>query len=601
MYRLSILMLGAAAAVAPAPGHSSGSSGRGGGGGTAASPYVWPLPGQLRTGGGTAQLSPALQLVVATSPTDTVTASAISRYGSILRNLSTITAGKQRAAEVTKVEIIIEQTTDSAILSIATLYNYSLSLEAGASTAHLRAASRFGVAHGLETLAQLFSQKLQDGTTQGPAQFQVEDGPEYRFRALMIDCGRRFVPLPTLYEVLDGMAFAKMSVLNLHASEYGFFRIQIEAYPELTASLGNAVYSQEDIKRLVQYAYLRGIRVIPQIDVPGHSSGLIPLKPRGVAFCEDTPSAHCSTSHCQTQLYDDPAGKTLAVVGHIYDELLALFPDEVFDLGGDETAVVANCTMENLQTFEDAVMARIVSRGKRPLGWEQIFKVTGAAQRNPTSIVRVYDTDTDADRSHNRSCPLLLNVTSFGQDVVVADSARYYLNSCCPAVHGKRLCELGEMSVSRAGSTNPDEEPCYFTDIARYDLGNTTLTQKQRQRVLGGSVSMWTDAYCMTAECGAWSGPVPEAGWMASPQHDAAFHDSLLASIFPGAAVAGGAFYRHMPMSLAELNLRWKTFNDDVLIHRGVRSCPSHCQCAEDNFCGKLYSPGDYATNLPAP
>ena len=152
------------------------------------------------------------------------------------------------------------------------------------------------------------------------------------------------------------------------------------------------------------------------------------------------------------------------------------------------------------------------------------------------------------------------------------------------------------MSMNREGSKtgNPDQEPCYFTDIARYDLGNKTLTPQQRLHVLGGSASMWTDAYCASNECGAWSGPVPEAGWMASPQYDVAFHDSLLASIFPAAAVAGGAFYHHTPMALTELNLRWKAFNDDVLIRRGVRSCPSNCQCAEDNFCGKLYSPTGY-------
>eukprot|EP01047_Picozoa_sp_COSAG01_P039753 COSAG01_NODE_3303_length_6294_cov_3.018402_2_plen_967_part_00 len=607
MHRLlPVLMMGAAAAAAAggpdaAPPTTAAAS---------STPYVWPMPLRLLSTSqdrSASRLSPDLTLAVtSSSPTDEVTASAIDRYGLILRNLSTPAAVKQRerlspsaTTQVTKVEIQIVQATDSATLSVETLYNYSLSLQAGASTVQLRTASRFAVAHGLETLAQLYS-RPGEGAAVGPAHFRVDDGPDYKFRALMVDCGRRFVPMQTLRELLDGMSYAKMSVLNFHASEYGFFRIQIHAFPELTAGLGSAFYSQQDIADIVRYAYLRGIRVIPQIDVPGHSSGLIPLKPRGVAFCEDTDSLYCSTSHCQTQLYDDPAGKTLAAVTQIYEELLALFPDRVFDIGGDETKVLANCTMKNLQGFEDKVMALITARGKRPLGWEQIYSVTGAAQRSPTSIVRVYDTGSGADRRHNRSCPMLLNVTSAGHDTVVADSARYYLNSCCPAVHGKRLCELGHMSVSRnTRNPNPDEEKCYFTDIARYDLGNKTLTAQQRKHVLGGSASMWTDAYCATNECGAWHGPVPEAGWMApSPQHDAAFHDSLLASIFPAAAVAGGAFYRHRPMPMAELNLRWQAFNDEVLIRRGVRSCPSHCQCAEDNMCGQLYSPTDYATNL---
>ena len=72
-----------------------------------------------------------------------------------------------------------------------------------------------------------------------------------------------------------------------------------KAFPELTADIKTGVYSQEDILTLVKYAYLRGIRVVPQIDVPGHSSGLIPLKPRGLTFCRDSPIPSCSTSQCQ--------------------------------------------------------------------------------------------------------------------------------------------------------------------------------------------------------------------------------------------------------------------------------------------------------------
>ncbi len=73
----------------------------------------------------------------------------------------------------------------------------------------------------------------------------------------------------TLYELIDGMAYSKMNVLNLHASEYGFFRIQIHAFPELTQQLQDGFYSQQDIRHLTAYAQLRGVRIIPQIDVPG--------------------------------------------------------------------------------------------------------------------------------------------------------------------------------------------------------------------------------------------------------------------------------------------------------------------------------------------
>eukprot|EP01052_Picozoa_sp_SAG31_P025333 SAG31_NODE_2214_length_6174_cov_3.902551_4_plen_627_part_00 len=418
------------------------------------SALVWPLPAMLKTvmtDSAPAILSP--QFAFKSAATDEVTISALSRYGPILRNLSApavipqsnvIPLTSVTANIVTRIEVFVEGCTDTTKLGLDTNYSYTLLLAAGSSTVKLRAGSRFSVAHGLESLAQLLS----DSRRRGFAGFEVVDAPVYPFRALMIDCGRRFVPLGTLYELLDGMAFAKMSVLNLHASEYGFFRIEIKAFPELTRGF-SGFYSQDDIAALIKFAYLRGIRVVPQIDVPGHSSGLIALKEKGVTFCLDTPTKYCSTSRCQTQLYDDPDGKTLAVVTKIYDELLELFNDDVFDIGGDETHVVGNCTLENIKDFESKIMAHIATSGKRPLGWEQIYKVTGAAQQVATSIIRVYDTGTD-----NGSLPLLANVTAAEKDVVVADSARYYMNSCCPATHGHKLCPLGNTSAQRQGGSN---------------------------------------------------------------------------------------------------------------------------------------------------
>ena len=103
---------------------------------------------------------------------------------------------------------------------------------------------------------------------------------------------------------------------------------------------------------------------------------------------------------------------------------------------------------------------------------------------------------------------------------------------------------------------------------------------------------MWTDGYCATNECGAWAGATPEAAWMAAPEHDAAFHDSLLATIFPGAIVAAGAFYRFdANMTADALTAAWRPFNDGVLAARGVRTCPSGCYCAEDTFCSEPYMP----------
>jgi N-acetyl-beta-hexosaminidase len=446
---------------------------------------IWPLPAQLHTmqGGSPSVLCAAVVIVQKIVPRDKVVASAVSRYFAILRNLTTTSSTD--TVGVTSVEVEVDPSTDSAVLDIHTNYSYTLKLVPGGSTVQLQAASRFAVAHGLETLAQLYSK-----TNHGFSGFDVVDSPTFAVRALMLDAGRRFVPLPTLFELVDGMAYSKMSVLNLHASEYGFFRIEIKAFPELTSALGSAFYTQENITQLVSYAHLRGVRVVPQIDVPGHSSGLLPLKSHGLRFC-GAPGPPPPPGTAETQLYDDPAGQTLAIIQKIYDELFDIFPDKVFDIGADETHARGNCTLANLAAFEEKLMKHIVEHGKRrPLGWEQVYKVTGASQQTPSSIVRIYDTGTDSAGSDGSMLPMLLNVTSAGQDAIVADSERYYLNSCCPALHGHKLCVLGGTDADRQGGNNSNlhHEDCFYTDINAFDMGTHILTAKQRSHLLGASV-----------------------------------------------------------------------------------------------------------------
>ena len=103
------------------------------------------------------------------------------------------------------------------------------------------------------------------------------------------------------------------------------------------------------------------------------------------------------------------------------------------------------------------------------MGWEQIYKVTGAAQKVPGSIVRVYDSGSAKDDPS----PLLDNVTAAGFDAVVADSAAYYMNSCCPASHGNKLCTLGGYSDKSRSPFGP--KPCYYTDIAAFNMRNSSL------------------------------------------------------------------------------------------------------------------------------
>merc|ERR1719343_1689139 len=120
----------------------------------------------------------------------------------------------------------------------------------------------------------------------------------------MLDAGRRFFPVPLVKNLLDTMAAVKLNVLHLHASDMCRFGVESKLFPNLTATLVGAqggFYTQDDVHDLVAYAADRGIRVVPEFDVPGHARGMLPIEGK-VHFC--------SADATRSQLYSDPQGQT---------------------------------------------------------------------------------------------------------------------------------------------------------------------------------------------------------------------------------------------------------------------------------------------------
>ena len=149
----------------------------------------------------------------------------------------------------------------------------SYSLEITPSGATLSAPNSLGVLHGLQTFLQLVSAT--------PAGFAVpavsiQDQPRFRWRGLMIDVGRHFIPLEIVKRNLDGMAALKMNVLHLHLSENQGFRIESKKFPKLQEMGSDGLYyTQDEMRGLIAYAADRGIRVVPEFDMPGHSTCLV--------------------------------------------------------------------------------------------------------------------------------------------------------------------------------------------------------------------------------------------------------------------------------------------------------------------------------------
>jgi len=146
----------------------------------------------------------------------------------------------------------------------------SYSLEVTDRQAVLRAATVVGALRGLETFLQLL-----EGDREGfyvPA-VSIEDRPRFRWRGLLIDIGRHYEPPEVLKRNLDAMAAVKLNFLHWHLTEDQGFRIESKKFPELTGLGSDGLYyTQDEAREIIAYVRERGIRVVPEFDMPGHST-----------------------------------------------------------------------------------------------------------------------------------------------------------------------------------------------------------------------------------------------------------------------------------------------------------------------------------------
>ncbi|MGA8111143.1 MAG: family 20 glycosylhydrolase, partial [Acidobacteriaceae bacterium] len=146
----------------------------------------------------------------------------------------------------------------------------SYSLDVTPQGAHLHAATDVGAMRGLETFLQLVQS---DGQGWWLPAVSIQDSPRFRWRGLMIDCSRHFEPVGVIERTLDGMAAVKMNVFHWHLTDDQGFRIESKIFPKLTADGSDGqYYTQQQAREVVAYARSLGIRVVPEFDIPGHST-----------------------------------------------------------------------------------------------------------------------------------------------------------------------------------------------------------------------------------------------------------------------------------------------------------------------------------------
>ena len=242
----------AAALLLVASGHAS------------AAHIVWPPPQHIATGGRALPLSPQFAVTTPATASPRLLA-AVARHAetTIGPALAAASSAAQDGGEALR-ELRLEVLSTDEELGMATDYSYNLTVtqEQGV----VRCPSIYGCMYGLESFAQLLDAGRGVVLHSDVA---IVDAPDFTWRGLMVDAGRRFFPMDTLKDLMTTMAANKLNVLHLHASDFCRFGVESKLFPNLTASLTGVkggFYSQADIRALIALGGEMGIRIVPEFD-----------------------------------------------------------------------------------------------------------------------------------------------------------------------------------------------------------------------------------------------------------------------------------------------------------------------------------------------
>src|SRR5579859_2747535 len=257
----------------------------------------------------------------------------------------------------------------------------SYELTVADSGAKLTAPTVLGAMRGLQTFLQLVT--ITPTGFAAPA-VTIKDQPRFPWRGMLIDCSRHFIPLDVLKRNLDGMAAVKMNVLHWHLSDDQGFRVESKVFPKLTGMGSDGLfYTQAEIREFIAYAHDRGIRIVPEFDMPGHSRSWV------VGYPDLASGPGPFTLEDGDPILDPTRESTYRFLEKFIAEMAKLFPDAYFHIGGDEVDgkqwnanpkiqefIHAHGMKNNqdLQAYFNQRLEKIVSKNhKIMVGWDEIL------------------------------------------------------------------------------------------------------------------------------------------------------------------------------------------------------------------------------------
>ncbi len=370
----------------------------------------------------------------------------------------------------------------------------SYRLQVNVEQARLTASTVTGAMRGLQTFLQLVT--VDERGTGAPSVI-IEDLPRFPWRGLLIDVTSHFMPVPVIERTLDAMEAVKLNVFHWHLTDDQGFRVESKVFPKLhTLGTEGDFYTQDEIRHVIAYARDRGIRVLPEFDMPGHSgTWMIGYPELGSA---PGPYSIIHTFGVYDPALDPTKEAVYVFLDKLIGEMAALFPDAYFHIGGDEVngrqwkqnAAIQEFIRQKglkdeagLQTYFNQRVLQIVQKhGKKMMGWDEILH-----QNLPKDImVESWQNHESLAVAAQRGYKGLL---SFG----------YYLDH-----------------LKSAGA---------YYSVDPYGGPAAVLTAEQRKNILGGEACMWTEFISPeTIDSRMWpkSAAVAERFWSAESVRDVA-------------------------------------------------------------------------------
>jgi len=418
--------------------------------------WLMPQPAQMKPGPGRIPISTTTTVGVSGFSDDRLRAG----VDRMMRRLEgrtgyTMTRGFTDPATAT---IVIEcQGPGAAVPSVNEDESYGLTVS-GAQV-RVQAPTVVGALRGLETMLQVVSGDVEGFYFPG---VQIQDRPRFKWRGLLIDAGRHFEPVAVIKRELDGMAAVKLNVLHFHLSEDQGFRVESLKYPKLQQMGSDGdYYRQTDLREIVEYAGQRGIRVVPEFDMPGHVTSWVVGYPELASA--PGPYAIARGFGVFDPAFDPTRETTYKFIDTFVGEMAKIFPDPYWHIGGDENngkQWAANAKIQafmkdkgiadahGLQTyFNQRLLVILKKHGKQMMGWDEIFQ-PGLPKE---TVVHSW-----------RGQKSLFDAAKQGYDGVL--SAGYYIDLMNPAAQHYAVDPLP---------------------------ANSGLTEAEAAHILGGEATMW--------------------------------------------------------------------------------------------------------------